>query len=404
MVRISAHRIPTQKRRIAAYIIHYAIRVPHLAWRGVSLGFLRRRPFPKTVLKILVLRPDGIGDLTMSLPAIGALRDRFPQAEWTLVAGSPSRGLVDHLPWIDRAWFLDLPWAQRSVERLDWGAMWAMLRRIRRERFDLVIDLRGDFRNILWMVFMGSGYRVGYGWSGCGFLLDLEIPAGRDRHHVEHALDCVRALGGTVGPVRFGLEIPREALARARERLSALGVGGDGYLVLHPGAQWPGRQWTAPGYAEVADRAAGQFGLKVLLTGVDRERALSRDIQARMRTKPVDLVGRLTLEEYLAVLRGARLFLGVDSGPMHLAVALAVPTVALFGPGDPTAIGPYGEHTVVVSEAARFGCSPCAQDGCEWEGASCMQAIPVERAWEAVERQLVGAAAGGDENPLCAEK
>ncbi len=397
MVRISHHRIPTRKRRVGAALIHYAVRVAYLARRAVTLGFYRKRRFPDEVKKILIFRADGLGDVIMTLPAISALRDLYPHAEFTLLAGSPSRPLVPHLKDIDRVTFLDLPWTQRGVKRVDWKELGRVLRGIRDEEFDLIIDFRGDFRNILLMQRMGNACKVGFGWSGCGFLLDWEVPAGENRHEVEHKLDVARGIeartgrsGVAGGAVRFDLVVDEKDWDSARQRFPELDRPSGGFVVLHPGAQWWGRQWTAVQYAEVADRIVRDLGLAVVVTGVSRERDLCTAVVERMKEAPLDLTGRLSFAEFLAVLARARLFLGVDSGPMHLAVALGVPVVALFGPGDPNAIGPYGPDHIVVSEAARFACSPCAQNTCPHEGASCMDAISSERVWDAVRGQVSG--------------
>ncbi len=384
MVRISPHRIPTRKRRIIAYIIHYAIRIPHLIWRILTLRLWRERSFPAIVRKVLIIRADGLGDVVMSMPAISALHDLFPDAEFTLLAGAPSRALIPHLRSIERVIWLDLPWAQRGVKRIDWSELRRVLAEIRRADFDLVIDLRGDFRNILLSLFMGRGYRVGFGCSGCGYLLDREIPSGEDRHQVEHALDAARALGATAGEVRFDLAVFEEDRRSVDDRLADLGVEGNRFMVMHPGAQWAGRQWTVSGYAEIADRAIRVLDLPVVMTGIARESGLCRQVMERMDDNPIDLTDQISFGEFLALLSRAHLFFGVDSGPMHLAAALGVPTVVLFGTGDPHAIGPYGAGHVVVSEGHRFPCSPCAQDHCRCEGADCMAAISVDSVWKAI--------------------
>jgi len=400
VVRISSHRIPTRRRRIVAAVIHYLVRIPHLVWQTLTLGFLRRRRFPEEVGEVLIIRADGLGDVVMTLPAISAVRDLWPGARITLLGGSPARVLLPHLRAVDGAMFLDLPWAQRSVRRINWSELRRILRDIRRRGFDLIIDLRGDFRNIFLMQAMGSGFKIGYGWSGCGFLLDREIPWEEGRHEVEHQRDVARVFGAWPGraetkdnsneTARFDLAVADEDWDAVRGRFPALEAAPDGFVIVHPGAQWPGRQWTVAGYAGVSDRIAGELGLPVVVTGVRRERDFCNAVLARMEKTPIDLVDRVTFSEFLAVLSRARLFLGVDSGPMHLAVALGVPTVALFGPGDPAAIGPYGPRSIVVSEAGGFACSPCAQDDCPFEGRSCMDAIGVEHVWQVVLKQLSG--------------
>ena len=394
MVKISPHRIPTRRRRIGVALIHYAIRIPHLLLWILTLGFARKRRFPDTVRKVLLFRADGLGDVIMTLPAISVLRDLWPDAELTLLAGSPTNLLLPHLPNVDRAILLDLPWAQRSVEGMDWGEVRRVLREIRHEKFDLIIDFRGDFRNVFLMRRMGASYRIGCGGGGCGYLLDWEIPVGESRHDVDHKLDAARAIGARVETskvsadtdVRFDLVTRDEDWNSIRESFPDLEPGG--FVVLHPGAQWPGRQWTVAGYAGVADRIVRELGLAVVITGAGREKAVSEAVAERMEETPVNLVDKASFSEFLALLSRARLFLGVDSGPMHMAVALKVPVVALFGAGDPSAIGPWGPGSVVVSETSGFDCSPCAQTVCPHEGRSCMDAISIDRVWQAVRQQL----------------
>lgn len=171
------------------------------------------------------------------------------------------------------------------------------------------------------------------------------------------------------------------------------GIARGTFAQLHPGSRWLFKAWSAQRMAELAQRLA-QRGLPVVVTGAadERERAIVAELLAALapgvRERVHDLAGTLTLGQLAALTARARLFVGVDSAPMHVAAAVGTPTVVLFGPSDEREWGPWRvAHRVVVS--TEFACRPCRNDGCGGSKRSeCLDTLSVERVWSAVEDLL----------------
>jgi heptosyltransferase-3 len=162
-----------------------------------------------------------------------------------------------------------------------------------------------------------------------------------------------------------------------------------GFILIHPPARWLFKCWTAEGYALVIDALQTNYKLPVVLTAAPapQEMAFMQDIIQRLRTSPVNLAGRLDLKALGALIAQARLFIGVDSAPMHLAAAVGTPTVVLFGPSGPYNWRPWGEGHIVLTK--DFDCQPCGRDGCDGTKISrCLTAITPAEVLAAVDRQL----------------
>ena len=161
------------------------------------------------------------------------------------------------------------------------------------------------------------------------------------------------------------------------------------FILIHPPARWLFKCWTAEGYAQVIDALQNDYKLPVVLTAAPapQEMQFMQDIARRLHTTPVNLAGRLDLKALGAMIAQARLFIGVDSAPMHLAAAVGTPTVVLFGPSGPYNWRPWGEGHLVLTK--DFDCQPCGRDGCDGTKISrCLTAITPAEVLAAVDRQL----------------
>jgi heptosyltransferase-3 len=208
------------------------------------------------------------------------------------------------------------------------------------------------------------------------------------RHRVEMNLDALRRIGvqPALGERKVVFVPGAAASARAKEL-----VGEEPFIHIHPASRWTFKCWPAERNAQLVDRLAAE-GHRVVLTAAAGagELDLVRDIVAKCRSKPLNLAGQLSIKELGALTARARLFIGVDSMPMHLAAAMGVPTVALFGPSGETEWGPWNTAYRVVS--STHSCRPCGQDGCGGGKVSeCLTLLPVD-AVHAAARELLGEA------------
>lgn len=342
--------------------------------------------------KILVLAIRAIGDMVLITPVIRALKERYPEASLSVVTEAFAADVFDGNPRIgevipiDRWSLRGVPWYRKVAIDLAW------LRRIREGRFDAVVDLFCGPRSAQMAFFSGAPLRVAEGVRGRrSFYTQTVAVEHAGTHLVEQKMQIVRALTGEVPtppPEIFLSDAERRA---AEERMRAASGGAAPVVGLFPGAGWFHKQWPAEHFAELADRLAGR-GFRVAVIGGPRDAEACNRVVGKALTRPAVLSGIARLRETIALIDRMSLFVSNDTGPMHIAAGLGVPTVGLFGPSDIAKYRPWGEHTRFVS--ARLSCSPCPQeeDTCSLHGrekAECMKRISVDEV-DATASELLG--------------
>jgi heptosyltransferase-1 len=322
-------------------------------------------PEPK-IERLLVVRLSAMGDVIHTLPAVHALRETFPRAHigWLIeerwvellcAPGASRRGRRSSLrPLVDEIHTVNLKaWRKLllSVSTLQRAA--TVWNDVRDAHYDAAVDLQGAMRSAV--LARLSGARVVYGAAE-----PRESPASlwytrkvvtRGRHVVEQNLSVAEALvgggwKGSSGDISCDLPRDPQAEARIEQRLGEYGVGD--FAILNPGAGWGAKRWPAERYGEVARKLAGQ-GVRSILNYGPGEEELVR--MAEISSKGTARAMSCSITELIALTRRARLFIGGDTGPLHLAAALRVPVVAIFGPTDPARNGPYGTRSVVLRSA-----------------------------------------------------
>jgi heptosyltransferase-2 len=334
--------------------------------------------------RIMVRATNWVGDAVMSLPALEALRARFPRAEIVLV----SKPWVSEIYWYHPAVSRQIVYKPRSEHRGPRG-FGRLVQELRAERFDAAILFQNAF-HAAWMAWRARiPVRIGYAREGRGFLLDQAfeppLPAAYG-HQVYYYLQLLfRA--GLIGPPRpvgeIRLRLTDAERHWAAKKLDALGLGGPRFLIgLHPGASFgPAKRWIPERFAALADRLIGALDADVLIFGSPEERPLGEEIARTMQHTPALAAGETSLRQLLALMAQCRLMVTNDSGPMHLAAALGVPLVAVFGSTSERATGPVGARVRIVKH--RVVCSPCGLPDCPIDF-RCMHGVSVEEAFKAV--------------------
>lgn len=331
-----------------------------------------------TVKSILIARLRLVGDVVFTTPIIAALGRRFPDARLVYVVENAAAPIVAGNPHLS-----DVVIAphRRGLGRL--ADDWTLARRLRRERFDLALDLHGGPRSAFLTWASGARVRVGYDVPGRSWMYTRVVHRPRElrpRHSVENQWDLLRGLDPVfdagpdqnANPIEIALD-PRAARAIDR-RLTAWHIPPEGrMLILHVSAGNPFRRWPESSFAEVAAslvRAGDNRWL--VLTGGPSDRAATSRVLAAARQMAGEAADRLidgealSLGELRALCERARLYIGGDSGPLHLASASRVPIVALFGPTLPERSAPW-RPTAFASETVDVGplpCRPCDQRVC----------------------------------------
>ncbi|HXH04227.1 MAG TPA: glycosyltransferase family 9 protein [Candidatus Competibacteraceae bacterium] len=285
--------------------------------------------------RLLLITLSNIGDLIMTTPVMEVLHYRYPQARLDVVADARSSELLRHCPYLGELLHKD--------KKAGWRGVLALLRRLRRTRYELSVDLRSDGLSYL----LRARRRL-HKWSG--------QPLGA--HAVQQHLGVVAALLDGEPPLpRIWLSAAERAFAAA-----ALPAGGR-WLALAPGANWPPKRWPAARFAELA-RALADTVDGVVLLGSQADQADCRAIAAGLPLPAVNLSGQTGLLAAAAVLERCALFVGNDSGLGHLAAAVGIPTVTVFGPGQPLRYHPWGLRSRYLlapdADLARLEAGPVA--------------------------------------------
>jgi heptosyltransferase-1 len=306
--------------------------------------------------KILITRLGAMGDIIHSLPAAASLRCAFPRAvigwvveeRWTDLLSAPSainveRGGSPEKPLADRIHISNTrAWRLAPFSDETWLEMRAFLRDVRAPGYSLAIDLQAAARSALICGLSGAKERIGFRqprerWARLFYTRAVET---RTPHVVEQGLELVSAVAGNASsPAQFPLPRDPEAEAWCLSGLARMGLGDQPFAVISPGAGWGAKCWPADRYGALAQEL-NRSGLGAIVNFGPGEEPLAQAVveQSQGAARPVTC----TIGQLIALTRRARLFIGGDSGPTHLAAALGIPVVAIYGPTNPARNGPYG--------------------------------------------------------------
>jgi heptosyltransferase-2 len=354
------------------------LRVMYVTIRGIlfyPLLLLRKtaRLSQHEIKSILFLRHDRIGDMVQSTAALKALRKGYPRTKIVVLASKSNHEILIHNPNID--------------EILIYKGISRFIREIRPRRFDLVIDsfVTYELRQALMAYLSGGKYRIGFEEGGREVFFNVNGPtASLPKQMVDHLLDLVELLGGKrkgCEPEVFlsDTEIQWATEALAEKKISA----GKLTIAIHPGAYYPSQRWPAERFGELARRILDQGEAKVILIGSSDEEGLLEVVKKSVGEE-IQIFSCDSIRKFVALLSRCKLLICNNSGPMHIAAALNVPTVSMIGPTVTPLWLPYGENNVVINKA--LPCSPCNRAVCKEHG--CMELISVDEVFEAVETQI----------------
>lgn len=341
-------------------------------------------------MNILIVKTSAIGDVIHTLPSLNTLRKAYPQARIDWLVEEAAADLIVGHPALHQV----LVARRKSwLRRLQSGGRLAALKEIRsfvrelREiEYDLLLDFQGLLKSSIWVALARAKRKVGFGrgmeHAECSYLfLNERIPpVDMDRHAVERELLLLEAIGIRTDKVEFDLPITDEDRRKAETLLEEQGLSGRALVAINPMTTWPTKHWESERFAQVAD-ALAEKGLGIVMTGGPGDEAALDAICSMMQHKAPNLAGRTSLRELAALFQYAHAVITTDTGPMHLAAAVGVPVVALFGPTAPWRTGPYGQRHKALR--ADLPCSPCLKKQCSTR--ECMKKITTEQIVAAVD-------------------
>ncbi len=337
-------------------------------------------------MKILVRLPNWVGDAVMCTPALHAIRTRWPEAEICLLGREWVSGLYQAQPWANRVLAFD-----HKNRHSGFFGLERLAREIRAEKFDAAVLFQNAFQ-AAWLAWRaGVPQRIGYARDARSWLLTRAIPVPAPgevpAHESFYYLELLRRAGWIERlpeVERITIQVSPEAMERAEQILQGAGVPSFPRLTrvaMAPGAAYGSAKcWPVERYAALADRLIAEFGADVILFGSTDELEVAGEIAAAMKRPAVQLAGETSIADLPALFASCDMFIGNDSGAMHVAAAVGLPVVAVFGPTDPEGTAPVTPQRAIVRH--RVACSPCFLRHCPIDH-RCMTRVDVDAVFSA---------------------
>jgi heptosyltransferase-2 len=322
--------------------------------------------------KILVIKPSAIGDVVLSTPVIENLRNNFPDAEIYFLTQKYCADAVKENPFLNRVLTYDL--------NLDSG--YCIIRNIRKQKYDMIIDLFGNPRTALITYLSRSRVRVGYKFRMRSYAYNIKvIPRGGEVHNIEFNLDSLRRLGleVTIKQPHFYINSVHEEFAD--DFFNKSGLQDHSVIGINPGGTWQTKVWYPKKYIELIKKLKETYKI-LLFWGYEDERNEAAKIQ-KAAGEDVYLIPPADLKYMGALIKKCVLFLTNDTGPMHIACALGVNSAAIFGPTNSKLQGPFSSNSIVIKNEALscLGCNLTRIEDCKFEH-KCMKDLSVEYVYD----------------------
>ena len=300
--------------------------------------------------KILVIRVDHIGDVVNATAVFRPLREAYPEAIIDFMVPSWAKELVLANPYVNKIIDFDPPWFDRRKNSFATFLehVKLMTNIIKRGKYDVCIDLRGDIRHILCMFFAKVKWRISYGITGGGFLLTDLVKYETSKHEIDKNIELFRPIGvrafepKTLVSIDGNIEGKYEGLIK---KLSILKP----YVIIHPVPGDKNKFWNELGFAEISDYIIEQLGLDVIMIGSGGDKATLEGISVFTKKTFINAAGKTSMSSLAALIAKSEMFIGVDSGPSHIAGTFKVPSILIFSGGnDPKVWAPKGQKIVIV--------------------------------------------------------
>lgn len=351
--------------------------------------------------RYLIINPFGIGDVLFTTPIIRAIKDRYPESFIGYWCNERVGGVLRSNPKIDAVFALsrgDLKKVSEYSFLAGVGKLINLIRNLKKARFDISLDFSLDHRYSLLAKLAGIKTRIGFDYKKRGRFLTRKIivEGYKLKHVVEYYMDLLKFTD--IKPTKPDLEVyvPEARKQRSRNILARYGAkNGDLIIGIAPGAgaSWGKdaiyKHWAAIRFAQLADRLINNLGAKVVILGDHLEEPIADVIANTARNKVINLTGKTTLEELVAMISNLNILVTNDGGPLHIGVASGIKTVSIFGPVDEKVYGPYPASTRHVVIKRDLDCRPCYENfrftGCG-NDRKCIEDITVDEVYSAVEK------------------
>jgi heptosyltransferase-1 len=346
-------------------------------------------------VNILIVKLSAIGDVIHTLPALNAIRGAYPDARITWLVEETAYDLIKGHSALDRVlvskrkhWLkkLSSPSSLNAIKDI-----FKFIRELRDTRYDLILDFQALLKSGILIALARGKRKVGFGrglehMEYSYMFLNERIPAVSMEHHaLSRGILMLNALGIPTPVIEYKLPVSDLDRLKLDDLLRLHGVVNPRrFVAINPVAKWESKLWSNRKFAQLADRIVAQYDVEVVFTGSFEDRRTICKIKADMEALAVNLAGETTLKTLAALYAKADAVVSTDTGPMHLAVAMETPVVALFGPTAPWRTGPFGSgHQIVTADQA---CAPCFKRHCKT--CDCMALISVDQVFDAISKTI----------------
>lgn len=340
-------------------------------------------------MRILIVKLGAIGDVVHTLPALAALRRALPEAHlaWVVERGGPAKLLRDN-PCLDELIEIDTRgWRKNLTSAATRSAISATLDRLRRPRFDLALDFQGLLKSAMLARLSGAARRIGFERAALrepasAWLLTETVSVDDSDHIIRKNLSLIAHLGFPVtGAYEFPISLAPEDERFADEQIAQRHGAA---AIINAGGGWPTKLWNTAGFAAIADRLWQVYQLRSVVTYGPGEEKLAQSVVAQSKSGAVTLLDS-TLKQFFALAQRAQLFIGGDTGPLHLAAAAGAPIVGIYGPTPARRNGPFAQDDIVIERFDLDCRTDCFRRSCSHT--SCMS-IPIETVWQGVAKRM----------------
>jgi lipopolysaccharide heptosyltransferase I len=336
-------------------------------------------------MKVLVIKPSSLGDIIHALPFLNALKGTFPDASVDWIISKNLKGILEENPLINELIiFSKDDWKNLKTLPRTMSDISLLRKKLQSQHYDIVVDLQGLLRSGLIAFLTPTPLKIGFedAREGSRYFYDRKISANKSLHAVDKCLEIAKEIGAKIKSVHFPLHVSTTAKTRVKELLGDISE----YVVIVPSARWITKRWPAEHFASLINKMT----IPCVITGGKGDRVIAKNIislsskgsappagstlkkrvikaaEEQFSNNIINLCGKTDLKELTALIAGAKAVVSNDSGPMHIAAALDIPTVAIFGPTDPVKTGPYGWQTNKKLNVlkADVPCSPCRKKKC----------------------------------------
>ncbi len=340
-------------------------------------------------MKILIIKPSSLGDVVHSLPFLKAIKDTFQDAHIEWVISKSFKEILERNPLIDKLIVFDKDsWKKlRNFPKTAKDGV-GFVKTLRAGRYDMIVDLQGLLRTGIMAFFASSPLKIGFKHAreGSRHFYNKKISVNGSLHAVDKCLEVAKSVGAKTNRVEFPFYIDDTERKIIRRLIGNLTE----YVVVVPSARWETKKWPAENFGTLISR----LSVPCIIIGSAADEETIRRVMAFSKGKGINLCGKTSLKELLALIEGAKAMVSNDSGPMHIGAAMGIPVIALFGPTDPSKTGPYGWSEIRSEQKgeklkvlkASLDCSPCFRKKCK--DPLCMRNISVETVFKEIKEYL----------------